>query len=117
MAAANKVIRSNSEARLSKLKNKKSQLENLLRSRERLDYEIKNLKRSIAKDQKIVAKEYATIIGIDNSASDEVISETVELEEGVKPRETAQAAYRSLLNSRDELQSILTLLLKYAETL
>lgn len=52
-----KTITSQSQAHLSKLKSKRTQLENLLRSRERLDYEIKNLKKSIQKDQKRIQKE------------------------------------------------------------
>lgn len=118
MANANKVITRNSEARLSKLKNKKSQLENLLRSRERLDFEIKNLKKSIAKDQKIVLKEIEQLKPICNAQTpEELISEQVVVDEGENPKETLRKLVKVLSSSEDELISILRLLLKFAETL
>lgn len=124
MANANKVILKNSEARLSKLKNKKSQLENLLRSRERLDYEIKNLKKSIQKDNKIITEEFEKLENFDDeSLTDEDLQVLEEsqlpflLEESRSPQETYQKLIRLLVDSKSELILILELLLKFAETL
>lgn len=57
MSTPNMIVKSTTDARVSKLQNKKSHLENLLRSRERLTYEIQNLKKSIAKDKKLFKKQ------------------------------------------------------------
>lgn len=56
-----KKVTNQQQARLSKLENKKKQLENLLRSRERLNFEINMLKKSISKDQKSIKKEAALL--------------------------------------------------------
>lgn len=45
------------QLRLSKIKSKRAQLDNLLRKRERIDFEVTRLKKSIARDQKQAVKE------------------------------------------------------------
>lgn len=114
MAQTTKIIRSNQEARLSKLKNKKTQLENLLRSRERLDFEIKNLKKSIKKDQKIVLKEYSLLDQTDGH-SQESILESMLIEKEQDPEEEYQSSVKLLLETQNEFQKILDILLHFEE--
>lgn len=120
MANATKIVSSNAEARLSKLKNKRNQLENLLRSRERLEYEIKNLKKSVEKDAKQLTKEsvlYEELSGKDEGLTDDDITEHFVLQEGVDSRVEIKRVLRVLSSSQDELIAILKLLLRFAEVL
>lgn len=124
MTTKNKVTNQH-QAHFNKLQNKRSQLENLLRSRERLDYEIKNLKKSISKDQKRILKEEATLqksmllqaksgkvltsTGLPGDL--ESIQESFDLQEDEDPAEIAKA----VLAQRKLLEEITDLLLKFNE--
>lgn len=113
-----KVITSQSELRANKLKNKRTQLENLLRSRERLDYEIKTLKKSIAKDVKVVQHEAEVLTNLlDAEADSEMIQEAVELQEGEDPRKAIKSLLKTIKLSDEEIYLIVKLLLAFAETL
>lgn len=85
-----------------------------MRSRARLDYEIKTLQKSIRKDQKQVAKEMATL-SFPAEASEEVISESLELSDGEDYREALNTSQDILYHSLEELQEILNLLLHFGE--
>lgn len=114
MSSPTKIIKSQAQARASKLKNKKSQLENLLRSRERIDYEIKNLKKSIARDQKIVLKEEALLSQV--TRDHESLLEAVQLDEEEDDLELLKQEILTIFYQTDqELEQILDLLLKYDE--
>lgn len=113
MSTTNKIIKSRAEARASKLKNKRTQLENLLRSRERLDYEIKNLKKSIARDQKQILKE--ELLLNQHAGNKEAITESVQVEEGEDSESLAEEILKIFTQSDQELEQILALMLKYDE--
>lgn len=115
MESSSKIVRSKQELRLNKLKNKKTQLENLLRARARLDFEIKTLKKSIAKDQKKVQKEEAVLQRVSNSGSLEVISENVQLEDNEDELQAYHESVENLQHESDELNQIFELLLHYDE--
>lgn len=109
-----KTIKSKHEARLCKLKSKSKQLELLLRKRERLDFEIKTLKKSISKEQKQTLKELALINQKTDSGyilSKELISESLTLDESEDPEQV----YNCLLQLETELTNILSNLLDFQE--
>lgn len=125
MTTQNKVTNQH-QAHLSKLKNKRQQLENLLRSRERLDFEIKNLKKSISKDQKRIHKEAAILEKSNitfpekfpgNITSSELPEDFLSIQEsfGLEDDEDPQEIYRAVLAQKELLEEITDLLLKFGE--
>lgn len=120
MTTKNKVT-NQQQAHLSKLKNKRQQLENLLRSRERLDFEIKNLKKSISKDQKRVQKEAAQLREAQSQALEQNLLQTPEglrvLQEmvGLEDDEDLGQFETAVLAQINELEEITSLLLKFSE--
>lgn len=116
MSTSAQKIKTRLEARRSKLINKKEQLKNMLRSRERLDYEIINLKKSIAKDQKKAIKEQ---LSLEKARDPEAVLEAFipgDTEDSLDPSEPEEIL-DCFQNMSRELDSILTLLLRYDEDL
>lgn len=109
-----KVVKSNMEARISKLKNKTTQLENLYRSRNRLDYEIKNLKRSIAKDQKLLKKQ-SNIMESAALVSRETLLESVEISDDEDPGSSLSEIFQLFKETDTVLTELTELLLKFDE--
>lgn len=121
MTTNNKVT-NQQQAHLSKLKNKRQQLENLLRSRERLNYEIQNLKKSISKDQKRIQKEAAQLEQVTSRAlknrdllqTPEGLKELHEMV-GLEDDEDLGLFESAVLAQKNELEEITSLLLKFSE--
>lgn len=112
MANSNQVTTSH-KARLSKLISKRAQLEQLLRKRERLSYQIKVLQKSISKEQKRVMKEEAIFEQIQKG--DLPSAPTLIQELAVAKSEDLEEVSETLPLLRKELDEVLTLLLKYGE--
>jgi len=115
MSTPNKIVKSNTDARVSKLQNKKSHLENLLRSRERLTYEIQNLKKSIAKDKKRLQKDSSSYRRAKKSgvALESVV--TSGLSEAEDFLFVPQDIEESFVKASHLLNEVFELLLKYDE--
>lgn len=111
MSSPTKIIKSKTEARLSKLQNKKNQLENLLRTRERITYEINNLKKSISKDRKQIQKETALLKG----SNKEMIHEVVQLEDDEDVDDFLRELSHIYNKISEETSLIFEMLLKYDE--
>lgn len=109
----NETVQNPRQIRLNKLKNKRAQLENLLRSRERLNYEIKNLQKSLAKDQKAILKEEQLWQAKDKQ---KILTESKLLGEGEDPDALGDEAHEFLSTSLTVLDEVLELLLKFPDT-
>lgn len=109
----NKTATNPRQIRLSKLKNKRAHLENLLRSRERLNYEIKNLSKSLAKDQKALLREEKLWQAQD---SQKILTESKLLGEEEDPSELEAEAHLFFSSSKAVLDEVLDLLLKFPDT-
>lgn len=110
----NETVQNRRELRLSKLKNKRTQLENLLRSRQRLDYEIKNLQKSLARDQKQFLKEVTLWRTKD---SQKILTESTLLEDGEETEDEVlqTEVFEHFSAYSDVLDEVLKLLLKFPD--
>lgn len=106
-------VTSSHKARLSKLTSKRSQLEQLLRKRERLNYQIKILQKSILKEQKRIQKEAAILEKIQNgdTPSGPTLIQELALAESEDPEEV----FKTIPLLQKELNSILEMLLDFEE--
>lgn len=113
-----KIITNQTELRANKLKNKRTQLENLLRSRERIDFEIKNLKKSINRDLKQHLKESEMYYELSEKGfQEESLREAIVLDEGADPESELRKFIKNLKLTDDEIHLIIRILLAFAETL
>lgn len=114
-----KPVKNQLQARSSKLESKRKQLENLLRKKARLDFEISTLRKSISKEQKWALKVSATLneamgnqLPTSNKATDNlesVICESL----GLSESEDTEEAYAAFIRICSELDSIASILLEY----
>lgn len=107
-------ITSSHKARLSKLTSKKTQLEQLLRKRNRLNYQIKILQKSISKEQKRIQKESSILEQIKKGEKPD--GSTLIQELAVAESEDPEEVLESIPLLQKELDSILEMLLDFDET-